>query len=127
MKSRKGFRKDLGFNCDSKAEANVARILKHLNIEFQPYSKSKKRIYIGDKGFRDRNDKHLLKEMRPDFYLPKENTYIEVKGGWGSFTPNDRYRLIGTLMKEDVRIVEICGVIYGILEKAFKKEIPEWE
>lgn len=126
MKSKRGFRKDLGFHCDSKAEANVARILKYLGIEFQPYVKSKRKIYIGDLGFKDEIDGHALKEIRPDFYLPKEEAYLEVKGTWKSFTSNDRKRLIGALMK-GAKIIEICGSVYEMLEKAYKEKIQRWE
>jgi hypothetical protein len=60
-----------------------------------PVHACKRNIYIGDLGFKDENDGHILKEMCPDFYLPKGDTYIEVKGNWGSFTSNDRKRFIG--------------------------------
>jgi len=126
MRSARGFRKDLGFYCDSKAEANVARILKHLRIEFQPYTMSKRKINIEDLGYKDENDGRTLKEMRPDFYLPKEDTYVEVKRSWDSVTSNDRKRLAGALIK-GIKIVEICGVTYEILERAFNEKISEWE
>lgn len=126
MRSKRGFRKDLGFHCDSKVEANFARILKYLGKDFQPYSESKMKIPIQDLGFRDENDNHILREMRPDFYLPREKTYVEVKGGWGSFTSNDRKKLAGVLLK-GIRIVEICGITYEILEREFKSKIREWE
>jgi hypothetical protein len=64
--------------------------------------------------------------MRPDFYLPKEKTFVEVKGGWSSVTSNDRKKLAGALLK-GIKIVEICGITYEILEKEFKSKIREWE
>ena len=63
--------------------------------------------------------------IEPDFYLPTEDCFIEVKRGWGSFTENDRLKLIGAL-KKGVKIIEIIGPMYEILEKAFKDKI-EWE
>jgi hypothetical protein len=126
MRSQRGFREDLGFHCDSKVEANFARILKYLGKDFQPYGVSRKKISIQDLGYKDENDGHILREMRPDFYLPKEKTFVEVKGGWSSVTSNDRKKLAGALLK-GIKIVEICGITYEILEKEFKSKIREWE
>lgn len=130
MKPDARIREDLGFYCGSKHEANVARVLKYLGIKFEPYQNSKKNIDIeemaGKLELRNEDNDRPLKEMQPDFYVPKEDTYIEVKGGWDSFTSNDRKRLAAALLL-DKRIVEICGITYTILEKAFKDKIPEWE
>lgn len=130
MNSKRRPREDLGFHCDSAHEANVARILKYLGIEFKPYKNSKKNIDIeemaGKLKLRNEDNDRPLKEMQPDFYVPKEDTYIEVKGGWGSFTSNDRKKLAAALLMNK-KIVEICGITYTILERAFKDKIPEWE
>jgi len=124
MRSNRGVREDLGFHCDSKAEANVTRVLEYLNIEFEPYSVHKKKIRLEHLALKNSKGESIC-WMEPDFYLPKDDCFIEVKGGWSSFTENDRLRLIGAL-KEGKKIIEVVGPIYKILEKAFKDKV-KWE
>ena len=124
MGSKRGFREDLGFSCDSNAKANVARVLKYLNIEFEPYSVHKRKIQLKHPGLKNSKGDPIC-WMEPDFYLPKDDCFIEVKRGWSSFAENDRLRLIGAL-KEGVKIIEVVGPMYTILEKTFKDKV-EWE
>lgn len=124
MRSKRGFREDLGFCCDSKAEANVARVLKCLNIEFEPWEVHQKKINLEHLEMKNSKGDPIC-WMEPDFYLPNDDCFIEVKRGWSSFTENDRLRLIGAL-KEGKKIIEIVGPLYTILEKAFKDKV-KWE
>lgn len=66
-----GIRSDLGHNCRSMWEANIARILKLKNIEYE--------FEHGFYSFHDTNG-NLIDNYLPDFYLPEYNAYLEVKG-----------------------------------------------
>ena len=65
-----GVRLDLGHNCRSMWEANVARILKLEKIDY----------LFEVKSFPFYKNKEIIGSYLPDFYLPKYNKIIEVKG-----------------------------------------------
>ena len=107
-------------------EANVARVLRLLGIKYEKGH----RIKIGELArkyeFRHTEKGHYLKEIRPDFYIPRFDTYIEVKPA--GMTRNDRMRIVAAFLKlEGIKLELIMPVTYKILEKAFKPRIPEWE
>ena len=62
-----GFREDIGHYVRSTWEANFARILNFLD---EPYEYEKHGFSLS------------IKSYLPDFYLPKQNLYIEIKGYW---------------------------------------------
>ena len=64
-----GFREDLGHYCKSTWAANYARILKHLNIEYEYRCKR----------FELRKNGSIKYSYTPDFYIPSSGEYIEVR------------------------------------------------
>lgn len=104
----------------------MARVLRLLGIKYEKGH----RIKIGELArkyeFRHTEKGHYLKEIRPDFYIPRFDTYIEVKPA--GMTRNDRMRIVAAFLKlEGIKLELIMPVTYKILEKAFKPRIPEWE
>jgi len=111
-------------------EANVARVLRLLGIEYERGHRIKIEELAHKYEFRHTEKGHYLKEIRPDFYIAKlENitdTHIEVKPAGMTF--NDRMRIASALLKpERIKFELIMPVTYKVLEKAFKDKIPEWE
>ena len=77
--SKKGFRKDLGIYVRSEMEAQVARYYKLLGIKyFYEYKEFEFPVKRGNRFY------------KPDFYLPKVGSWIEVKG---YFRANDKVKL----------------------------------
>ena len=62
-----GFREDLNCFFRSTWEANFARALNFLEIKWE-YENQKHRVYLGNYSY------------LPDFYLPENNLFIEIKG-----------------------------------------------
>lgn len=110
LKYKRGFiRKDLCCYFRSSWEANFARILDLLNINWQ-YEK----------------ERILLKSCSylPDFYLPKFNVYIEVKGY--SLDNNRKLReLIQVHPNFPIKIVD--SEVYSKLENQYSNLIKNWE
>lgn len=110
-----GMRPDLGHYVRSMWEANVARILKLKNIEY--------RYEIKAYPFYDANGK-LIDSYLPDFYLPKYDVYLEVKGQMDKIS----LRKIELFRQEGKRVIVIDGLIYNKLAKKFKDKIGKrWE
>lgn len=103
-----GCREDLGHFVRSRWEANVARIFVFLGVE---YEYEKHRFLLEDCSY------------CPDFYIPKENLYIEVKG----------YLRDSSVLKKfvsahpEINLKVVDGEVYGKLEKIFKSKIEKWE
>lgn len=97
-------------------EANVARILKLKNIEYK-YEKMKIKLY-------DNNGK-LKFTYVVDFYLPKYDKYIEVKGKWEKIAKEKIDMFIKKYGKRKIIIID--GNKYKKLERWFSHKIPLWE
>lgn len=97
-----GYRNDLGFYCRSSWEANFARLLTYLGIEYQ-YEPI--RFCLG----------HIT--YTPDFYLPKFDLYIEITG----FRRTEKEeKLEGmSLVYPEVKILEIEKNDYKQLVSCF--------
>lgn len=109
-----GKRKDLGHNCRSTWEANFARILNHLNIEYE----FENIIWLKKE---DGSDLAYL----PDFYLPKYNSYVEIKGRWYD-DAREKYELFKKQYPH-LKIHLIEQKLYSKYAKRFKHQIEEWE
>jgi len=112
-----GYREDLDKYFRSKWEANIARIFNYSNIiwEFEP-----KRFEFDDKS-------NGIESYLPDFYLPKLNIWIEVKG-WMKEIDIKRLEKFKKYYPEEYNnLVIIEEKLYKILEKEFKYKITEWE
>lgn len=127
QRGRKKYRPDLDEIFDSAGEANIARVLRLLGIKYERGHRIKIDELAHKYEFRHTEKGHYLKEIRPDFYIPKFDTYIEVKPAGMTF--NDRMRIAAAFLKlERIKLELIMPVTYKILEKAFKTKVGrEWE
>lgn len=120
--SNVGFRKDLGQVFLSTYEANVARILKYKNIEWE-YEK---------KGFSLKsNTVKIVNDIEidtigyfPDFFL-NENKIIEVKGFWDRHSIDKVALFNQQILDYELYIID-SDMLFS-LEKLYKDKIPEWE
>ncbi len=94
----------------SRWEANMARLLTHLNIRwiFEPRT-----FDIGGQTY------------TPDFYLPDEDMYVEVKNFWGTYS-----RIRDTKFRNTYPSLTLDVILkdeYRMLEEKYANLIPEWE
>lgn len=115
FRGKAGIREDLGIYVRSTWEANFARVLKYMNVEFQ----FEPQIFW----LTLPNGREL--SYTPDFYLPKEDKYIEVKGYWmdDAKMKYDLFRAQYPHIKIDV----VDSEKYKAYENRFKNQIEEWE
>ena len=104
-----GYRKDLGHICRSSWEANFARILNYNNINYE-YEPTAFKIYDE-------------KTYTPDFYIPKEKKYYEIKG---HITKEVFNKLRYVLDKYNIDIILIGPNEYKELKKKYEN-IIDWE
>lgn len=104
-----GKREDIGHFVRSTWEANYARILQHLNIEYEYECETFKL-----------NDDYTY---TPDFKI--KDTYIEIKGYWYDDS-KIKFKLFKS-MYPDKKIVIIDSDKYDILKKTYKDKIANWE
>ncbi|MNC02576.1 hypothetical protein D3C75_499520 [compost metagenome] len=92
-----GIRNDLGHNCRSMWEANIARVLKFKKIsyEFEP----KVFPFYDEKG-------NLIDSYLPDFYLPQSKVWLEVKGQMDETSKNKLKLMEEHYPNERVFIIE---------------------
>jgi len=112
-----GFRKDLNQYFRSAWEANVARTLNHLHIEWKY---EYKRF-----DFNEENEGVL--SYQPDFYLPQYDKWIEVKG-WMDKKSKQRLKLFEKYYpKEYLKLILIDEYLYKKIEKEYSGNIDLWE
>ena len=105
-----GFREDLGHYVRSSWEANYARILILLKINYQYEPKT---FDLGKNTY------------TPDFYLPETEEYYEIKG---YFPERDKQKL--SLFKQlypDIKLSLINKQEYLSLKEKYENLIPSWE
>ncbi len=110
-RAKAGTRKDLGnFYFYSRWEANFARVLNFLNIEwkFQP------------KTFDLRGKKYT-----PDFYLPEYGLYIEIKNYLSEFSEERDRRFRKIYPEENLSL--LLKKDYIKMQEVFAPRIIEWE
>lgn len=110
-----GKRKDLNHYVRSCQEANFARLLNYKNIKYE-YEKTIP-LY-GENG-------KLKYNYCIDFYLPKYDSYIEIKGKWYKIAKEK----VNLFRKQhpDKNFIIIEGENYYKIEKLYKSLIPLWE
>jgi hypothetical protein len=107
--------------CDKKVyfrsrwEANIARYLTHKGIEWE---------FEKDTFWFD-NIKRGVRSYTPDFFLPNDGKYIEIKGWWDAKSKTKQKRM--KKYHPDIIVEYWDGKIYNEIEKEFKDLIPEWE
>lgn len=111
-RGKAGIRKDISKNIYfySRWEANIARLYNYLGIQwfYQP-----KMFDLGSQNY------------TPDFYLPKENVYIEVKNFLWKYskTRNNKFRKF----YPDIKLKLLLKNDYLRFEKKYSKFIKNWE
>ncbi len=108
-RGKTGVRKDIGHFVRSTWEANFARVLRYHGIEYQY---EPRRFNIG------------YMTYTPDFYIPKFDLWIEVKGYDTNKARNKRKRF---RKKYGVRLVVVKAKTYGKLYHRYSRLIPQWE
>lgn len=112
-----GIRQDLNQYFRSSWEANIARILNYLNIEWK----------YEYKRFNFSEEKEGVLSYQPDFYLPKYNKWIEVKG-WMDEKSKLRLKLFKKYYPtESLNLILINEEIYLLLNKQYSKIVENWE
>jgi len=109
-----GFRQDLGHYVRSNWEADFARILKlhHLDYQYEP------------KTFKLTRNNGQIMHYTPDFYVPKQNTFYEIKG-WFHELDEEKMKLFKEQYPE-VKLVLINKTKFA--EFAMKyKNLVQWE
>lgn len=108
-----GFREDLGVGLKSAWEANIARLLNHLGIE---WTYEKKFIQTKHGGY------------VPDFNVTtNDRAYnIEVKGFWDDRSIK-KTASAKTQEENEGEFIIIDSDLYGLLSVAYEKVIPHWE
>lgn len=114
--AKTGKRSDIPHFVRSSWEANFSRYLTHRGI---PYEYEPKTFYFNT--WERRGAMHYT----PDFYLPDEDRYVEIKGQMAS---EDRTKLRRMAKYyPEVRVDLIDGPAYADLEKQYAHFIPNWE
>lgn len=112
-----GTRLDLNQYFRSSWEANIARILNYLCIEWK----------YEYKRFNFLEEKEGVLSYQPDFYLPKYNKWIEVKG-WMDEKSKRRLELFKKYYPtESSNLILINDETYLLLNKQYSKIIENWE
>lgn len=109
-KGKCGIRVDLNQFFRSRYEANFARILNYLGIEWE-YEVFRFKF----------NDCSYL----PDFYLPQFDIWIEAKGWLNSEGRTKLYRMAEFYPNEVIKILD--GEAYRKISKIYSEIIPSWE
>jgi len=112
-----GHRGDIGHMARSTWEANYARILQYLNIEYE----YEPLFYL--------NDGDRTRRYRPDFYVRGFDQYIELKGtnpAWSTPKGLEGF-LLFRRQHPDKQILLITREHYNDLTKRFRPLIPLWE
>lgn len=109
--SKSGYREDLKEYFRSTWEANFARILKFENeyYEYEKYS------FFLEKGSR----------YIPDFYLPQEDVFVEIKGYWNERGKNKVLRF--KKQYPDKLLIIVGEKTYDYLKNSYQKIILNWE
>lgn len=114
---RGGYRKDLEQYFRSSWEANIARLLNYLNIEW---------LYEF-KRFNFDEESHEVLSYQPDFYLPQYDKWIEVKG-WMDDKSKKRLELFNLYYPhESSNLILIDENKYHLLENKYINVIYNWE
>ena len=108
--AKQGYRKDIRMFVRSSWEANMCRLFNYLNINFE-YEKH--RFNLGDHTY------------LPDFYLPEQELFIEVKGRQ-IFTNTDKFYEFEEKYP-DKNTCLIDNDVYKKINEKYRNIIPNWE
>lgn len=110
---KQGIREDLGHNARSTWEANYARYLKHIGVqyEFEP-----EKFIVTIDGVRS--------SYTPDFRL-EDGTYVEVKGYWFP-VQKQKYEAF-VEQHPDLQLRLVMSSDYKDLQSKYADIIPQWE
>lgn len=112
-----GFRDDLHQYFRSAWEANVARVLNYLRIDWK----------YEYKRFNFDEQKENVLSYQPDFYLPEYNKWIEVKG-WMDDISKKRLELFSIYYPdESLNLILVDEKQYNLLKSQYEYVIDNWE
>lgn len=108
--AKRGFREDLGCYFRSSWEANFARYLNFIQkiwlYEPKQFVLSNGRTYT------------------PDFFVPNENVYYEIKGAWVG-KAKEKTELV--IKEHKINLVIVEKGFYEKISKEYSEKIPNWE
>lgn len=111
-RGKAGIRKDVSDSIYfySRWEANMARLYIYLGVAWEYTPRS---FDIGGQSY------------TPDFYLPKTDTYVEIKNFWGEYSRirDEKFRAT----HPELRLKVILKEQYLELERTYAHLIPYWE
>lgn len=111
-RGKSGIRPDIHpqYYFHSRWEANIARLYSYLGVEwvYEPRT-----FDLGSRTY------------TPDFYLPRENTYIEVKNFWNKHS--EGRDLLFRMTYPEITLKVILKPEYLQLEHEYARQIPSWE
>jgi len=113
---KSGYREDLGYYVRSSWEANFARLLMFLGVDFEY---EPKRFVMKDEEGR------VVATYLPDFFLTDLNRYVELKGRWDDFA-REKVELFRRIYPSVILDV-VESADYRRLESKFSGLIPNWE
>lgn len=133
--TKTGIREDIGINCRSSWEANFARILSMYGIKYQ----FEPRIFVFHK------IKRGTKAYTPDFYLPKTDEWVEIKGymddasriklkRFKQYYPEEFAKLTMVIGKSNKQAKLVCQTLgvkrvlyYEEFAREYRDRIANWE
>lgn len=111
-----GYREDLNHFFRSSWEANVARILNYLKIEW---------IYEFKRFYFENGDDGVMSYL-PDFYLPQFDVWIEVKGWMDDMSKTRLKKFKDEYPEESEKLMLICEKQYYALQRKYNS-LNHWE
>jgi hypothetical protein len=108
-----GFRSDLNHFVRSSWEANICRVLKYNNKDYE-YESRKCRFDLDELGI-----------IIIDLFIPKDNLYIEVKGRLKEKSKLKMKRLISKYPDLNLKVID--GEVYNDIKNKYRSLIEGWE
>ena len=110
--SKQGKRDDIGHYVRSSYEANIARLLKLLNKDYEYEKYTFDLVTINS-------------TYTPDFYITEDELFVEIKGYWRQ-RGIDKFNAF-KYEYPDIKIITIEKDVYDEIGKLLKNIIPFWE
>lgn len=110
-------RKDLNQYFRSTWEANIARFFNYIGVEWE---------YEPKRFIFDKEDTRPISYL-PDFYLPEEDRYVEVKGWFDKKSKIRMARFDKYFKEESLKLYLIDEKEYNNIKRYYSKKIDNWE
>ncbi len=112
--TKSGYREDLGHYVRSSWEADMARVFRHLEIEYQYEPQT----------FELSKEQNITITYTPDFYVPEQDTFYEVKG-WMDKVSEEKIALFRQQYPQH-NLVVIDKTLFAEFQVQYS-DLVEWE